>query len=310
MQKPSEDPPLPQGFLLDSYRIERKLSQGGFSIVYLAQDEAGTPVAIKEYLPAGLAHRSASGQTVEVASAHRAAFNAGLKCFFEEGRILAGIDHPNVVRVKNFFRANDTAYLVMRYEIGSNLKEHVRRLTDSGAPVGEEFLRNVFARLLSGLREVHTRKLLHLDIKPANIYVHDDGHPVLLDFGAARLGLGPKDTVNAVLTPGFAAPEQQGSGEPLGPWTDIYSVGASLYDCLAGSAPQPADERLVKDELETAQRRWGRRYSPQLLELIDWCLMLPAARRPQSVFALQKVLNGEQLDLIDPSWFETPSKNQ
>lgn len=308
MQRQPDNPPLPQGFSLEGYRIERQISQGGFSIVYLALDEAGIPVAIKEYLPAGLARRAAAAPNVEVAAEHRGAFNAGLKCFFEEGRILAGIDHPNVVRVKNFFRANDTAYLVMRYERGSDLREHVRKLTESGAPIGEEFLRNVFARLLSGLREVHTRKLLHLDIKPANIYVHSDGHPVLLDFGAARLGLGPGEGMNAVLTPGFAAPEQQGSGEPLGPWTDIYSVGASLYDCLAGSAPQPADRRLVKDELEPAQRRWGKRYSLQLLELIDWCLMLPAAQRPQSVFALQKVLSGEQLDLVDPSWFDKPSE--
>ncbi|MBZ0127364.1 MAG: serine/threonine protein kinase [Rhodocyclales bacterium] len=302
----TDHPPLPEGFPLEGYRIERQLSQGGFSIVYLACDEDGRHVAIKEYLPAGLARRGADAAGVTVDDEHQAAFNSGLKCFFEEGRILAGIDHPNVVHVKNFFRANGTAYLVMRYERGSTLKEHVRRLTEGGAPVGEEFLRNVFARVLSGLREVHTHKLLHLDIKPANIYVRNDGHPVLLDFGAARLGLGPGAGTHAVLTPGFAAPEQQGSGEPLGPWTDIYSVGASLYDCLAGTAPQPADLRLLRDELEPAQQRWGKRYSPQLLELIDWCLKLPVDQRPQSVFALQKVLSGEQLDLVDPSWFDVP----
>ncbi|MBI4990385.1 MAG: serine/threonine protein kinase [Rhodocyclales bacterium] len=306
MQNRDDNPPLPQGFQLDGYRIGRQISQGGFSIVYLADDSEGKPVAIKEYLPIGLARRATDGQAVTVDAEHQASFNTGMKWFFEEGRILAGIDHPNVVHVKNFFRANGTAYLVMRYERGSTLKEHVRHLTENGTPVGEEFLRNVFARLLSGLREVHMHKLLHLDIKPANIYVRSDGHPVLLDFGATRQGLGPGAGTNAVFTPGFAAPEQQGSGEPLGPWTDIYSVGASLYDCLAGSAPQPADLRLIKDELEPAQRRWGKRYSLQLLELIDWCLKLPVAQRPQSVFALQKVLSGEQLDLVDPSWFERP----
>jgi serine/threonine protein kinase len=209
-----------------------------------------------------------------------------------------------VVRVKNFFRANGTAYLVMRYEEGETLKEHARRLLERGEAVPEDFLRHVFVRLLDGLREVHAHKLLHLDIKPANIYVRRDGHPVLLDFGAARQGLDPGAGLNAVLTPGFAAPEQQGANEPLGPWTDIYSVGASLYDCLAGATPQPADRRLAHDELEPAQKRWGKRYSLQLLELIDWCLMLPTAQRPQSVFALQKVLSGEQLDLVDPSWFD------
>ncbi len=303
-------PPLPPGFRLEGYRIERQLSQGGFSIVYLALDAAGHHVAIKEYLPAGYALRAADGANVAVDPGHQGAFASGLRNFFEEGRILAGIDHPNVVHVKNFFRANGTAYLVMRYERGSTLKEHVRRLTADGTPVGEEFLRNVFVRVLSGLREVHAHKLLHLDIKPANIYVRSDGHPVLLDFGAARLGLGPGAGTHAVLTPGFAAPEQQGSNEPLGPWTDIYSVGASLYDCLAGEAPQPADQRLVHDTFEPAVRRWGRRYSLQLLELIDWCLKLPVEQRPQSVHALQKVLSGEQLDLVDPAWFDRPPRTE
>lgn len=298
--------PLPADFPLEGCRIGAPLSAGGFSIVYLARDDAGLPLAIKEYLPGGLAHRAADGVAVAVAAEHQAAFNTGLKCFFEEGRILAGIDHPNVVRVKNFFRANGTAYLAMRYERGRTLKEHARRPDAGGTAIGEDFLRGTFVRLLSGLREVHARKLLHLDIKPANIYVRRDGHPVLLDFGAARQGLAAGNATAPVLTPGFAAPEQQGSGEPLGPWTDIYSVGASLYDCLAGSAPQPADRRMVRDELEAARTRWGRRCSLQLLELIDWCLELRVARRPQSVFALQKVLSGARLDLVDPAWFEAP----
>jgi serine/threonine protein kinase len=302
----ADNAPLPPGYRLKDCRIERQLSQGGFSVVYLARDAAGRPLAIKEYLPAGMARRGADGATVEPKRAHQAAFNTGMKCFFDEGRILAGIDHPNVVRVHNFFRANGTAYLAMRYEDGETLKEHARGLAERGGAVPEDFLRNVFVRLLAGLREVHARKLLHLDIKPANIYLRTDGHPVLLDFGAARQGLDPGAGLNAVLTPGFAAPEQQGSGEPLGPWTDIYSVGATLYDCLSGEAPPAADRRLVRDEFEPSVQRWGKRYSLQLLELIDWCLTLPAAQRPQSVFALQKVLSGEQLDLVDPSWFDKP----
>ncbi|HMM55004.1 MAG TPA: serine/threonine-protein kinase [Candidatus Desulfobacillus sp.] len=295
---------LAPGSRLDGYRIERQLSKGGFAIVYLARDASGREIAIKEYLPAGLAGRVAGSDEVAVEAQHRAAFNAGLKWFFDEGRILAGIDHPNVVRVENFFRANGTAYLVMRYEDGLTLEAHARRLREAAGRISEEFLRNVFIRLLSGLREVHAHKLLHLDIKPANIHVRADGHPVLLDFGATRMGLGEQTGRKSVFTPGFAAPEQQGSGEPLGPWTDIYAVGASLYDCLAGEPPQPAKQRLQHDELAPAERRWAGAYSPQLLELIDWCLRLPAAQRPQSVYALQKVLSGELLDLVDPSWFD------
>ncbi|MBP9218631.1 MAG: serine/threonine protein kinase [Sterolibacterium sp.] len=300
-QQPTQT--LPPGFQLGSYRIERQLSHGGFSIVYLAEDEQGTPVAIKEYLPARLARREAGEVVPVIAEMNQAAFQQGMKSFFEEGRLLANLDHPNVVRVLNFFRANGTAYLVMRYERGRTLQEHIQRHPGT---LGETFIRNVFARLLNGLREIHMHKLLHLDIKPANIYLRMDGHPVLLDFGATRQGLGERDpTMGAVHTPGYAAPEQMGSGEAQGPWTDIYAIGATLYACLAGRTPLSADLRAQGQRLELAQERWRKDYSLQLLELIDWSMRLPVSERPQSVFALQKVLNGELLDLVDPSWFES-----
>ena len=299
--------PLPQGFRLDQYVIESKISQGGFSIVYLAHDAAGAAFAIKEYLPVGIAQRFGETAAPVVPSENKAAFNQGMKAFFEEGRLLARIDHPNVVHVLNFFRANDTAYMVMPYETGRSLQEHMRSVHDANEPVSEDFLRDVFVRLLSGLREVHTQKLLHLDIKPANIFLKRDGQPILLDFGATRLGLGEASSVlMAVHTREFAAPEQAGSGEPLGPWTDIYAVGATLYACIAGKPPMAAADRMQDDQLQSAQQAWHRRYSPQLLELIDWCLMLRTESRPRSVFALQKVLGGDLLDLVDPSWFTTP----
>ncbi|OHC71237.1 MAG: serine/threonine protein kinase [Rhodocyclales bacterium GWA2_65_20] len=300
--------PLPQGFRIDKYRIERQLSVGGFSIVYLAYDEAGTRVAIKEYLPSQLAQRSGTSPVPVVPAEQRAAFVHGMKSFYEEARLLAHIRHPNIVEVLNFIKANETAYMVMRYESGQTLLDYLRGLKESGATIKEDFLRDVFVRLLSGLREVHRQKLLHLDLKPANIYLRDDSHPVLLDFGATRLGLGEGDpSLGHMFTPGFAAPELRGSREALGPWTDIYSIGATLYACLAGYAPQPAELRLTADELVPAQQRWSKTYSLQLLELIDWCLKLAVMARPQSVYSLQKVLNGELLDLVDPMWFETPA---
>jgi hypothetical protein len=141
-----------------------------------------------------------------------------MRSFLEEARLLAHIRHPNVVEVQNFIKANETAYMVMRYEHGHSLHEYVRALQRKGVAIKEDFLRNVFVHLLAGLREVHTRKLLHLDLKPANIYLRDDRHPVLLDFGATRLGLGQRDpTLGHMFTPGFAAPELQGSGEALRP---------------------------------------------------------------------------------------------
>src|SRR3954471_3858095 len=283
---------LPEGTRLDKYRIVRTLAAGGFSIVYLAHDDNDTPVVIKEYLPAGLALRADAAQPPKIAAADLPRFRYGMKSFFEEGRALAGLSHPNVVRVLNFFRANETVYLVMRYERGRSLQQHI--VGRKGLP-DEIWVRSTFAQLLNGLREVHTNKLLHLDIKPANVFLRTDGSPLLIDFGAARQTLSAEGTQLApTYTPGFAAPEQDAREAQLGPWTDIYSIGATVYACLAGAAPKPAHERLKKDDLEPARKRWAERYSRVLLDIIDWCLRLDHLERPQSVLALQKALLGEK----------------
>jgi len=283
---------LPEGTRLDKYRIVRTLAAGGFSIVYLAHDDNDAPVVIKEYLPAGLALRSDAAQPPKIAAADLPRFRYGMKSFFEEGRALARLQHPNVVRVLNFFRANETVYLVMRYERGRSLQQHI--LGRKGMP-DEIWVRSTFAQLLNGLREVHTNKLLHLDIKPANVFLRTDGSPLLIDFGAARQTLSAEGEMLApTYTPGFAAPEQYARKGELGPWTDIYSVGATLYSSLAGAAPQPAHLRLEKDELVPARRAWDDHYSSVLLDIIDWCLRLEHLERPQSVFALQKALLGEK----------------
>jgi serine/threonine protein kinase len=287
--------PLPEGYLLENYRIASVLSSGGFSIVYLAYDENREPVAIKEYLPSHLALREAGAALPTIAEEHRASFQYGLRCFFEEGRALAKLAHPNLVRVLNFFPANETVYMVMRYERGRTLQEHIYARRGS---LQESFIRGIFASLLNGLREVHRNRLLHLDIKPANIYVRNDGTPVLIDFGAARQTLtDERSTLNPMYTPGFAAPEHYRDRNGLGPWSDIYSIGATLFSCLAGAAPQPADERLKKDRHVSAARTWAGSYSDELLRTIDWCLELDPLRRPQSVFALQKVLLGEKVPM-------------
>ena len=280
--------PLPPGYQLDEYYIERQLSQGGFSIVYLATDRQGGYVAIKEYLPNSLALRREGEIKPVISEEHLLSFRYGMKCFFEEGRALAKLSHPNVIQVLNFFRANDTVYLVMEYEHGRALQEFIQK---SRAIITENFMRNVFTKLLNGLREVHSHKLLHLDLKPSNIYMRNDYTPVLIDFGAARQTISADPAMlKPMYTPGFASPEHYHQRELLGPWSDIYSVGASMYACLAATSPQAADSRAEKDLLVPAMVRWEGLYSDQLLETIDWCLCLNHLYRPQSVFALQKAL--------------------
>lgn len=280
--------PLPNGFTLEDYTIDRQLSLGGFSIVYLASDAEGKQVAIKEYLPNSLALRGKGEVAPVITPEHQGAFRYGMKCFFEEGRSLARLSHPNVIRVLNFFRANDTVYMVMEYEHGRTLQEFIQK---HQGHISERFIRGVFTRMLNGLREVHAHKLLHLDLKPSNIYLRSDNTPVLIDFGAARQTLATdQPMLKPMYTPGFASPEHYGARNDLGPWSDIYSVGASMYACLAGVAPLAADERLKKDTLAPAMMRWEGQFSDRLLEIIDWCLNLNHLYRPQSVFALQKAL--------------------
>ena len=304
---PAHCQPLPPGTVIDTYRVEKLISRGGYSLVYLARDSEEGLVVIKEYLPDALATRAAGSLEPQVNPEGQGKFNTGMRSFLAEAKLLARIRHPNVVSVLNFSKAHGTAYLVMRHEEGCSLHEHIVRKAKAGAPIREEFLRGVFVRLLAGLREVHKQKLLHLDLKPANIFLRRDGNPVLLDFGAARWGLGEAQVnLGNIYTLGFAAPEQQQADGELGPWTDIYAIGATLYSCLSGGVtPLAADRRLKGEVLPPAEVRWARQYSPQLLELIDWCLRLPIMARPQSIYALQKVLSGELLDIVDPSWFSS-----
>src|SRR5258708_10568400 len=223
------------GYQLLNYRVDRQISRGGFSIVDRAFDDSGAPVAIKEYLPSSLVLRT-EGDIVRASSAENlTSFRYGMKCFFEEGRALAKINHPNVVRVLNFFRANETVYMVMRYERGRTRQQQIQMRQDQMA---ERLVRHVFMHLLNGLREVHTHKLLHLDIKPANIYLRTDGSPVLLDFGAARQTLTTKRPKLAPMyTPGFAAPEQYREPDRLRPWPDVYGLRSSKIRCLTAFAP-------------------------------------------------------------------------
>ncbi len=283
--------PLPDGLEIAGYRIVKKIASGGFSIVYLAYDADGTAVAIKEYLPSALALRQEGELLPVISKTNLPVFRIGLKCFFEEGRALARIAHPNVVRVLNFFRANETVYMVMGYESGHSLQEYISRKKARNSKLSEAFIRNMFTQVLNGLREVHANKLLHLDLKPANIYLRTDGTPIVLDFGAARQTFNSEvPKLTPMYTPGFAPPELYSKTSTLGPWSDIYSIGASLFACMSGSPPQPADQRKTQDKMAVHFAKLQGLYSDELINVVRWSLMIDPMARPQSLFALQKVL--------------------
>ena len=293
--------PLPDGLEIAGYRIVKKIASGGFSIVYLAHDAEGNAVAIKEYLPSALALRQPGELAPTVAKPNQPLFRIGLKCFFEEGRALARIVHPNVVRILNFFRANETVYMVMAYESGHSLQEHIARVMGKGSRLNEAFIRKVFNGVCHGLREVHANKLLHLDLKPANIYLRSDCSPILLDFGAARQAINKDLPMLAPMyTPGFAPPELYTKGAPLGPWSDIYSIGAALFACMGGTPPQAADARRSEDKLPAQFERMGAVYSPELIGVVRACLSLDPMARPRSVFEVQKVLQAAPAKPLAP----------
>lgn len=303
-----ENQPLPAGYVLNGYRIEKPLSSGGFSIVYLAKDEAGTPFAIKEYLPSSLPLRTEGVEVTIADDANLSIFRHGLKCFFEEGRALAMISHPNVVRVENFFRANETCYMVMQYVRGRTLQFHIQRHRHEFT---ETFIRRIFMNLMNGLREVHANKLLHLDIKPANVFISMEGRPVLLDFGAARITLSEEAMkLKPMYTAGFAAPEHyRFKPDELGPWSDIYSVGATIYTCIAGTPPQAGDQREQKDQMIPVRTLARQEYSSDLFDIVESCLALDPLKRPQTAYELQKRLAEEPSEARrQSSFFETINK--
>ena len=291
--KPSS---LPPDTMIGGYRIERKLSAGGFGVVYLAVDSGGQQFAIKEYLPSSLASRAAGELLPQVLPEKLSLYRLGLKSFFEEGRSLAQISHGSVVSVLNFFRENETVYMVMNYLEGGTLQDFIITARDlkNSKVFRESTIRSLFDEILRGLRIVHQHKMLHLDIKPANIFITDDNRAVMIDFGAAREVLSKEGNfIRPMYTPGFAAPEMYRRDSSMGPWTDIYAIGACIYASMQGYPPNDAPQRIEKDRLSLALSRLRGVYSDNLIEVVQWCMALDPLARPQSVFALQKELSRE-----------------
>jgi serine/threonine protein kinase len=286
--------PLPPDASVGTYRIVRKLAAGGFGVVYLAVDGQGQQVAIKEYLPSSLASRAAGERQPQVPPDMLNVYRLGLKSFFEEGRALAQIAHPSVVRVMDFFPENDTVYMVMNYLEGASLQDFVIAARDLKQPkvFRESTIRSLFEEILRGLRIVHQHRMLHLDIKPANILVTDDNRAVLIDFGAAREVLTKEGNfTRPMYTPGFAAPEMYRRDGVMGPWTDLYAIGACMYSCMKGFPPAEATQRPEHDRVLASLARLRGVYSDNLLKVVRWCMAPDPLARPQSVFDLQKALS-------------------
>jgi serine/threonine protein kinase len=280
---------LATGTKLDNYTILRTLGGGGFSIVYLAtSNDTGTEVVIKEYMPSKLAARDDSQQVVALKDSYVERFAHGRRLFFQEAGTLTTLKHPNIVNVINFFRANGTVYMVMDYEEGVNLQSYIQKYKGK---LTEAFIYAVFIPLLEGLAEIHRNGLLHLDIKPGNIHLRHGANPLLLDFGAVHEMMHTRQfQPNQVVTPGYSPIEQLDPGGYVGPWTDIYAIGATMRTCMEGKPPMPSPKRRERDTMRPAANAFRKRYSQGLLEAVDWAMEVDPMLRPQSVEQLLEPL--------------------
>lgn len=240
---------LPLGTILDGRYITGKvLGIGGFGITYLGFDmRLNVKVAIKEYMPGGVAVRSGDSYTMTVVSKKQEqAYQSGADKFLEEARILAQLrENPNVVSVQNYFRENQTAYFTMDYIEGKSLQE---LLHDSNGRISYDKAKTLLLPVMKALILVHSKGLLHRDISPDNIYITDSGNSKLLDFGAARSTQMNK-TMSVILKNGFAPHEQYAADIKQGPWTDVYAMGATLYYCTTGQMPPDSISRIYSDKL-------------------------------------------------------------
>ncbi|MEZ5853932.1 MAG: serine/threonine-protein kinase [Hyphomicrobiaceae bacterium] len=275
---------LPRDTFLDGkYRIERVLGAGGFGITYEAVDVGlDMPVAIKEYYPTEFALRDQT-QTVRPRSEkHRQVFDHLRTSFLREAQTLAQFDDPAIVRVISVFSTHGTAYMVMRYEVGPNLKVWLSQL---GRPPTQGELDRILVNLLRALEVMHARDFLHRDIATDNIILRADGDPVLLDFGSSRRVVAEATgTLTGVVKQGFSPPEQYSvDSKGQGPWTDIYALAATLYRCVTGKMPPEGTTRMLEDEYVPARDAAQSSYRTTFLDAIDWALKVYPKDRPQNV---------------------------
>lgn len=297
---------LPPGTELGEYVIGGAIGQGGFGVVYRARHRyLGTVVALKEYLPATVAVRT-GGRVRPRNQAVAADYEEGLRRFIEEARHLVQFrSYPGVVTCVGFFEERGTAYMAMEYEEGLPLSELLTKREAAGRPFDEGELLRLAGQVLESLAVVHRSAVLHRDIKPSNILIRrSDGRPVLIDFGAAKEDFVRYTKSSAPHTQGYAAIEQMEADGKLGPWTDLYGLGAVLWRIVAGGHPPyeplvPADAlsrmaakfRGQEDPLLSPRKLGAGRFSVPVLDAIEKCLELEPMDRPSDCRELLRLLS-------------------
>jgi serine/threonine protein kinase len=241
---------LNRGTVLNGkFMVGKGLGHGGFGITYLGYDlNLHIKVAIKEYMPQTLVTRQHNHTKLQLLSANKQqTYQTGVDKFLDEAKTVAKFNNnPNIVTVRDYFNENNTAYIVMDYMEGCDLKAYVVK---NKRPLSFNQARNLLNPILDALVEIHSSGILHRDISPDNIFITKKGTPILLDFGAARQYVDQQNGLSVILKPGYAPEEQYRRDGNSGPWTDIYAFGATFYHVITGKRPIDSLDRLENDGL-------------------------------------------------------------
>ena len=296
-----------------TYRIDRYLSSGGFGNTYVATHiDFDETRAVKEFFMKGVTQRDGNNTTVSVSNREKVQeFEGQREKFKKEARRLRKLNNPHIVRVHDLFEENGTAYYVMDYIDGENLKEKLAR---SKNPLTESEVESIIPQILDALNEVHANNIWHLDLKPANIMIDRQGTVKLIDFGASKqfdVQKGGATTGTAIsYTQGFAPREQMEQRyEKFGPWTDFYALGATIYNLLTKQRPpMPTDIDDDRSEDKHLALPLPAEVSQKMRQLILWLMKTDRLERPSSVKEIQEFINKKEDD--DVTVVETPHEKK
>lgn len=275
---------LPPGFRFDEFEIQHVTESTNTHVDYKAWDhQLERPVTIREFMPRALTVRSDNMQLVLRSKQDSQAFNSGLSRFVQSARQLAQFNHPNLLQVLSFWNQNETAYAATLYSGGvtlADLHQHQPEI------INDAWIRRMLPMLCGALATLHEEGFIHRDLSLRSIQIQDNGAPLLLNAGAPlRNSTESGDEIKTPLNPGFAPLEQYADDleNQLGPWTDIYALGAILYTLITGNCPPASVTRTIQDPCVKLAKNRPEGYSHSLLQAVDYALALKPEDRPQSV---------------------------